>query len=252
MCIKGCNKLLNAQVNEAVHGTKNDPSFLLKDLGTHAWVHWCLIDVNTTGFQICVIEDHIVSFQLMKRQFPEWKDGIFIPGNIWWVFSIILSSALLDLKSEKVCVHLCQSLRSVFSFWLLQCFGGIISWLFFTTLFIFSSKMFWRTVAEIQQKTGMWHMMKRLFDCLTWSMISLADSRPLIFFWSTPLFVHHWILVSLSAGRYSHEESYWQLLVWWWSRGEQKEADFPWWGSLGEHPEKLVMKHQTTSLILKV
>ncbi len=64
--------------------------------------------------------------------------------------------------------------------------------------------------------------------------------------WSIPPSVAHWSLVPLSLDGHTQRGRDQLLLVWRWSRWEQREADSPQWGSSAARPLRLIHLHHTT------
>ena len=99
-----------------------------------------------------------------------------------------------------------------------------------------------RTVDVIQQKTGMWHIMWKLWDVLMWDKILLACSS------SSNLFLKYSSFCG-SPCQHTQEGSDWLLQVVWLSRGVQREAVSPdevfqqWihWGGLYNISQDLIV-----------
>ncbi len=153
-----------------------------------------------------------------------WRPGQQVSQSLLcWTAAVSLDLSLhtsdffVDLNQQEMDVHFSQILRD---FWTSSsCF-----------------RRFWSTLAEIQKKTGMWHMMWRLLDLRMCEMILLADACHWFSSWNIPPSEGHWIPEFQSHGWCIWRGSDGLLLVWWWSRWEQREAALLSWALTSTHP----------------
>ena len=118
--------------------------------------------VNATLFQVCFIEDQVSFLQAAsKASFPEWE------WSSW---------PLCSRPDPAAAARCCETLHSLVWSWTTR------KWMYISVRVLGSSALSlsfntWsRTVAVIQQKTGMWHMMWRLRDSSMWETILPACS----------------------------------------------------------------------------
>ena len=144
-------------MDKAEHLLPGNSHTPLKDLGEHSWVHWGCSDINATLCQVCLIEDQVAFLQLVKSQFSREKMISLLSDSSVDLLQLSHDTfcPLCGMNPQEVDVRLSRGLGYLFSS--PGCFEEVS-----------------RTVAVIQQKTGMWHMMWRLRNVLTWEMILLA------------------------------------------------------------------------------
>ncbi len=219
-------------MNEAVDFPLMNHRFLLKDLSAKPRIHWGISDVYAALNQVpphrtshCPSSNCLKATSAVSQSLLCWTAGVSLD------LYLHSSGPHVELISRKwmyisVRVWGISALRS-------------------------SSRSFWSTVDEIQQKTGMWHMMWRLLALLMCEMIRWLDAGPWFSSWNIPPSEAQWIPEFLSDGWCIWRGSDWLLLVWRWSRWEQREAALLSWGLTSTQPLMKSQSHHKLSEYLK-